>query len=77
MRMSELKGYSTQDPLKSEADTESYHEFKDLQKQLYDISRMSIIGKPYSPGIERMMVVLLRILLIPLVTKLEPESNRR
>ena len=46
MRMSELKGYSTQDPLKSEADTESYNnEFKDLQKQLYDISRMSINGQ--------------------------------
>jgi flagellin len=46
MRMSELKGYSTQDPLKSDADTESYNnEFKDLQKQLYDISRMSINGQ--------------------------------
>jgi flagellin-like hook-associated protein FlgL len=46
MRMSELKGYSTQDPLKSDADTASYNnEFKDLQKQLYDISRMSINGQ--------------------------------
>jgi flagellin len=41
MRMSELKGYSTQDPLKSAADTASYNnEFKDLQLQLYEISQM-------------------------------------
>jgi flagellin len=41
MRMSELKGYSTQDPLKSESDTASYNnEFEDLQYQLYDISQM-------------------------------------
>jgi flagellar hook-associated protein 3 FlgL len=41
MRMSELKGYSTQDPLKSVDDTASYNnEFEDLQFQLYDISQM-------------------------------------
>jgi flagellin-like hook-associated protein FlgL len=41
MRMSELKGYSTQDPLKSDDDYSSYNnEFKDLQYQLYDISTM-------------------------------------
>ena len=41
MRMSELKGYSTQDPLKSASDTASYNnEFKDLQLQLYEISQM-------------------------------------
>ena len=41
MRMSELKGYSTQDPLKSDSDTASYNnEFKDLQLQLYEISQM-------------------------------------
>jgi len=41
MRMSELKGYATQDPLKSDNDTASYNnEFEDLQHQLYDISQM-------------------------------------
>lgn len=46
MRMSELKGYSTQDPLKSESDTASYNnEFQDLQKQLYDISTMDFNGQ--------------------------------
>jgi flagellin-like hook-associated protein FlgL len=45
MRMSELKGYATQDPLKSEADIASYNnEFKDLQYQLYQISQMDFNG---------------------------------
>ena len=44
-RMSELKGYATQDPLKSEADIASYNnEFKDLQYQLYQISQMDFNG---------------------------------
>lgn len=46
MRMSELKGYATQDPLKSETDVASYNnEFKDLQQQLYDISNMTFNGQ--------------------------------
>jgi flagellin-like hook-associated protein FlgL len=46
MRMSELKGYSTQDPLKSDTDVASYNnEFQDLQKQLYDISTMDFNGQ--------------------------------
>jgi len=46
MRMSELKGYSTQDPLKSASDTASYNnEFKDLQLQLYEISQMDFNGQ--------------------------------
>jgi flagellin-like hook-associated protein FlgL len=45
MRMSELKGYATQDPLKSESDIASYNnEFKDLQVQLYQISQMDFNG---------------------------------
>jgi flagellin-like hook-associated protein FlgL len=45
MRMSELKGYATQDPLKSESDISSYNnEFKDLQVQLYQISQMDFNG---------------------------------
>ena len=46
MRMSELKGYATQDPLKSDSDTASYNnEFKDLQFQLHDISQMEFNGE--------------------------------
>ena len=46
MRMSELKGYSTQDPLKNDTDVASYNnEFQDLQKQLYDISTMDFNGQ--------------------------------
>ena len=38
-RMAELKGMATQDPMKSSQDVESYNnEFRDLQKQLRDIS---------------------------------------
>ena len=45
MRMSELKGYASQDPLKSDSDVESYNnEFKDLQVQLYQISQMDFNG---------------------------------
>jgi flagellin len=45
MRMSELKGYATQDPLKGETDIASYNnEFKDLQAQLYQISQMDFNG---------------------------------
>jgi len=45
MRMSELKGYSTSDPMKSEQDIASYNnEFKDLQVQLYQISQMDFNG---------------------------------
>jgi flagellin len=45
MRMSELKGYATQDPLKSETDIASYNnEFKDLQYQLFQISEMEFNG---------------------------------
>jgi flagellin-like hook-associated protein FlgL len=44
--MSELKGYATQDPLKSETDVASYNnEFKDLQQQLHDISQMTFNGQ--------------------------------
>ena len=44
-RMSELKGLSSQDPMKSELDRASYNnEFKDLQAQLYDISQMKFNG---------------------------------
>jgi len=44
-RMSELKGYSSQDLMKSENDRASYNnEFKDLQAQLYDISKMKFNG---------------------------------
>jgi len=45
MRMSELKGYATQDPLKGDSDVASYNnEFKDLQNQLYQISQMDFNG---------------------------------
>ena len=45
MRMSELKGYATQDPLKSDSDIASYNnEFKDLQVQLYNISQQGFNG---------------------------------
>ena len=44
-RMSELKGLSSQDPMKSDQDRASYYnEFKDLQAQLYDISKMKFNG---------------------------------
>ena len=44
-RMAELKGMSTQDPLKSSQDVESYNnEFFDLQKQLFDISKSTFNG---------------------------------
>jgi flagellin len=44
-RMSELKGLASQDPMKSEQDRASYNnEFKDLQIQLYDISKMEFNG---------------------------------
>lgn len=44
-RMSELKGYSSQDLMKSANDRASYNnEFKDLQAQLYDISKMKFNG---------------------------------
>ena len=45
MRMSELKGFASQDPLKSDTDIASYNnEFKDLQVQLYQISQMEFNG---------------------------------
>jgi flagellin len=45
MRMSELKGYSSQDPLKGEQDIASYNnEFKDLQIQLHSISQLDFNG---------------------------------
>jgi len=44
-RMSELKGLGSQDPMKSSQDIESYNlEFKDLQRQLYDMSQMTFNG---------------------------------
>jgi flagellin len=44
-RMSELKGLSSQDPMKSDQDRASYNnEFKDLQAQLYDISKQKFNG---------------------------------
>ena len=44
-RMAELKGMSSQDPMKSSQDIESYdNEFHDLQRQLYDISQMTFNG---------------------------------
>jgi len=44
-RMSELKGLSSQDPMKSEMDKFSYNnEFKDLQLQLYAISQEQFNG---------------------------------
>ena len=44
-RMAELKGMATQDPMKSSQDVESYNnEFRDLQKQLRDISKSTFNG---------------------------------
>ena len=44
-RMSELKGLSSQDPMKSDQDRASYNnEFQDLQAQLFDISQMRFNG---------------------------------
>jgi flagellin len=44
-RMSELKGLSSQDPMKSEMDSYSYNnEFKDLQIQLYAITNEQFNG---------------------------------
>lgn len=44
-RMSELKGLSSQDPMKSEMDTFSYNnEFRDLQIQLYSITNEQFNG---------------------------------
>jgi flagellin len=45
MRMSELKGYASQDPLKGTQDIASYNnEFKDLQLQLHAISQLDFNG---------------------------------
>jgi flagellin len=44
-RMSELKGLGSQDPMKSSQDIESYNlEFRDLQRQLYDMTQMTFNG---------------------------------
>jgi flagellin len=44
-RMSELKGLASQDPMKSDADRESYNnEFKDLQAQLHSIAKQKFNG---------------------------------
>ena len=44
-RMSALKGLASADPMKSNADRESYNnEFKDLQAQLYSISQQKFNG---------------------------------
>ena len=44
-RMAELKGMATQDPLKSSQDIESYNnEFRDLQKQMLDMSKTTFNG---------------------------------
>jgi flagellin len=44
-RMSELKGLSSQDPMKSIQDKATYdNEFRDLQVQLYDISQQKFNG---------------------------------
>ena len=44
-RMSELKGLSSQDPMKSSLDQASYNdEFKDLQIQLYEMSKQTFNG---------------------------------
>jgi flagellin len=43
--MAELKGLGSQDPMKSSQDIASYDlEFKDLQRQLYDMSQMTFNG---------------------------------
>lgn len=45
MRMSELKGFASQDPMKGETDIESYNnEFRDLQLQLFAISNQDFNG---------------------------------
>ncbi len=45
MRMSELKGFASQDPMKGAQDIASYdNEFKDLQVQLYQISQLDFNG---------------------------------
>ena len=44
-RMSELKGLSSQDPMKSSLDQASYNdEFKDLQVQLFEMSKQTFNG---------------------------------
>ena len=44
-RMAELKGLSSQDPMKSSLDQASYNdEFKDLQVQLYEMSQQTFNG---------------------------------
>ena len=44
-RMNELKGLSSQDPMKSNQDVESYNnEFRDLQMQLYQMSQQTFNG---------------------------------
>jgi flagellin len=44
-RMSELKGFASSDPMKSDADISSYNnEFKDLQAQLNSIARQQFNG---------------------------------
>ena len=44
-RMSELKGLGAQDPMKNSQDIETYNlEFRDLQRQLYDMSQMTFNG---------------------------------
>jgi flagellin len=44
-RMSELKGLSSQDPMKNDLDRNTYNnEFKDLQMQLYAVSQMTFNG---------------------------------
>jgi len=44
-RMSELKGLSSQDPMKSDQDKATYNnEFRDLQVQLWDISQQKFNG---------------------------------
>jgi flagellin len=46
--MSELKGLSTNDPIKSEQDIDSYNnEFHDLQKQLYQLSKQTFNGTSF------------------------------
>ena len=56
MRMSELKGFASQDPMKGETDIESYNnEFRDLQLQLFalsglDFNGMSIFANHVSDG---------------------------
>jgi flagellin len=45
MRMSELKGFASQDPMKGETDIASYNnEFRDLQLQLHQISQLDFNG---------------------------------